>query len=138
MRRMLPAFALMLALAMLTACKSLNSISSEDVAGTPSVYAKVLKEPNPLLVGHYRRSAPAEINKPWTFNYYLVKKGDKYAVFYDYDSRKKNSFHGWADFTIDGDRLTSGVDGVMFYVKDGRVFMQYPGRDTPYHMDKVD
>jgi len=138
MRRMLPAFALLMALALVTGCKSLNSISTEDVAGTPSVYAKVLKEPNPLLMGHYRRSAPADLFKPWTFNYCLVKKGDKYAVFYDYDSRKKNSFHGWADFTIDGDRLTSGVDGTTFYVKDGQVFMQYPGREAPYHMDKVD
>ena len=138
MRRMLPALVLVLAVAMLAGCKSLTSISAEDVAGTPSTYAKVLKEPNPLLMGHWRRSAPAELNKPWTFNYCLVKKGDKYAVFYDYDSYKKNNFHGWADFTVDGDRLTSGVDGVQFYVQDGRVLMQYPGRDTPYHMDKVD
>ena len=138
MRRMLPAFVLLLALVMLAGCKSLNSISDQDVAGTPSVYAKVLKEPNPLLMGHYRRSAPAELSKPWTFNYCLVKKGDKYAVFYDYDSRKKDNFHGWADFTVNGDSLTSGVDGVVFYVKDGRVYMQYPGRDVPYHMDKVD
>lgn len=138
MRRMLPVLVYVLAFVALASCRSLNSISDEDVAGTPTTYAKVIKEPNPLLMGHWRRSQPANYNKPWLFGYDLVKKGDKYAVFYFYDSRKKNAFHGWADFTIDGDRITSGVDGVVFYVENGEVFMLYPGRSTPERMLKVD
>jgi predicted small secreted protein len=118
----------------LAACNTFEGISSEDVAGTPTVYAKVIHEPNPLLLGHWRRSAPAQFSKPWAFDYCLVKKGDRYAVFYFYDSHMKNAFKGWADFTIDGDSMTSGVDGTTFAVEDGKVIMQYPGRTDKYHM----
>ncbi|WP_243358136.1 hypothetical protein [Fundidesulfovibrio terrae] len=138
MRRMLPAFIVLAAFVALAGCRSLNSISDADVAGTPTVYAKVVNAPNPLFMGHWRRIPPAEINKPWIFDYSLVKKGDKYAVYYFYDSRKKNSFAGWADFTLDGDTMTSGVDGVMFKVKGGEVIMFYPGRSDEYKMQKVD
>ena len=141
MRRMLPALIVLLAVTILASCKGLNSVSSQDVAGTPTVYAKVLKEPNPLLLGHWRRIPPAEFNHPWIFDYILVKKGDKYAVYYFYDSRnnkKHGYFNGWAAFTIDGDSMTSGEDGSIFYVKDGEVFMKYPDHDKPNRMQKVD
>lgn len=127
------AFALALA-----ACQGLNSVSSEDVAGTPTVYAKVVNAPNPLLLGHWRRPQPTGINRPWIFNYWLMKKGDRYAVYYFYDSRKKNSFKGWAEFTIDGDTMTSGVDGTVFTVVNGQVHMKVPGRDATYEMQKLD
>lgn len=138
MHRQILSALVLLGLAMLTACASMAPISSADVAGTPTTYAKVVKPPNSLLLGHYRRSAPVGINKPWAFNYWLIKKGDKYAVYYYFDSHKKNSFKGWADFTINGDTITSGVDGVTFFVKDGGVEMGYPGRKETYHMMKVE
>src|SRR5512140_3086196 len=130
MRRTLPALLVLLALMVLASCKGLNAISSDNTAGTPTVYAKVLKEPNPLLMGHWRRIPPAEFNHPWLFDYILVKKGDKYAVYYFYDSRDNKQhgyFSGWAAFTIDGDTMTSGEDGTIFYVKGGEVLMQYSG-----------
>lgn len=138
MRPKLVSAILLAAVLTLAACQGLNSVSSEDVAGTPTTYAKIVKEPNSLLLGHWRRPQPSGINRPWMFSYWLVKHGDKYAVYYFYDSHKKNSFKGWADFTIDGDTMTSGVDGAMFFVKDGQVFMKLPGRDTVYDMQKLD
>ena len=141
MRRTLPAFIVLLAFTVLASCKGLNSISSDDTAGTPTVYAKVLKEPNPLLLGHWRRSAPAEFEHPWVFDYILVQKGDKYAVYYFYDSRDNKAhghFSGWADFTINGDSMSSGVDGSIFYVKGGEVYMQYPTHNKPSRLQKVD
>ncbi len=125
------------AVLLLGACAGLNPIKPADVETTPTVYAKVLRPPNPLLLGYWRREQPAGIEKPWVFNYWLVKKGDRYAVYYHYDSRKKNSFSGWADFTIDGDTMTSGVDGTVYFVQGGEVKMRYPGRDAVYDMNKL-
>ena len=122
----------------LSACVGASGIRDEHKGAQPTVYAKVLKEPNPLLLGHWRRPSPAGMSKPWVFQYYLAKKGDKYAVYYFYDSKRKNMFSGWAEFTIDGDSMVSGVDGVTFFVKGGQVFMLYPGRSAPNPMDKID
>lgn len=142
MRRTLRTFIALMVLSALAACGgSLNAISYRNTTGTPSVYATVLKEPNPLLMGHWRRIPPAEFNHPWVFDYILVKKGDKYAVYYFYDSRNNKQhghFSGWASFTIDGDSMSSLEDGSTFFVKDGQVFMQYPGRKTPNLMQKVE
>ena len=120
------------------ACGGITPIKPADIETTPTVYAKVNNAPNPLLMGYWRRSAPSELNIPLAFNYWQVKKGDKYAVYYYYDSYKKIAFKGWADFTIDGDRMTSGVDGVVFYVENGEVLMQYPGRNVVYKMMRVE
>lgn len=119
-------------------CTGLNMVTSADLATQPTTYAKVVREPNPLLFGQWRRPQPAGINKPWMFSYVMERKGDKIAVFYFYDSRQKNSFKGWADFTIDGDSMVSGVDGATFYVENGKVFMKVAGRDTAYPMEKID
>jgi hypothetical protein len=128
----------LLSLLMLTACVSSMGISQEDVSGSPTTYATVVKAPNPQLMGHWRRSTPPNLEKPWMFQYWLVKHGDKYAVFYNYDSRRKNSFKGWASFNIDGDSMTSGVDGATFFVEGGKVFMRVAGRNEPYPMEKLD
>jgi len=129
---------LLLVSLLMTACVTSMGISQADVSGTPTTYATVVKAPNPQLMGHWRRMNPEGIEKPWMFQYWLVKNGDKYAVFYNYDSRRKNAFKGWASFNIDGDSMTSGVDGATFFVKDGQVFMQVAGRNTPYPMEKID
>lgn len=126
------------ALLLAASCSGLNMVTQADLETQPTTYAKVIKEPDPLLFGHWRRPQPPGINRPWMFSYAMIRKGDKIAVYYFYDSRKKNSFKGWADFTVDGDTLVSGVDGSTFYVKDGDVYMKVAGRDTPYRMEKVD
>ena len=53
-----------------------------DVAGTPSVYCKVVKEPNPALLGHVGgvHKKPDERTNGYSISpveYRLVKAGDK-------------------------------------------------------------
>lgn len=139
-RRTLAA-AVLAAACLMAACASMQAelayLRPADVAGEPSVYAEVQSPPNPVLMGLWRRSNPPGLSKPWIFDYWLVRKGDRLAVFYGYDSRRGNSFKGWAPFLIDGDTMTSGVDGVVFFARDGQVFMRYPGRADIYPMQKV-
>jgi hypothetical protein len=137
MQRPLLSLAVLSLLLLLAACTGGPGISQEEVATTPTVYATVNKAPNPMLMGHWRRPNPEGIEKPWLFHYWLVKRGDKYAVYYEYDSRRKNAFSGWAPFTINGDSMLCGVDGATFSVENGQVVMRVAGRDTVYSMDKV-
>lgn len=123
---------------LLTACAGSLGISQEEAGSTPTTYATVVNPPDPALMGHWRRPNPSGLSKPWLFHYWLVKHGDKYAVYYHYDSRKKNSFRGWASFTIDGKTMTSGVDAVTFTAESGGVIMRYPGRGESYRMEKVE
>lgn len=138
MRRQVLSACLVLSLVLLYACASMAPISSEDVGGAPTVYAKVINPPNPKLLGHYRRSNPDGLRNPWAFNYWMVKRGDKYAVYYYYDSHRKNAYKGWADFTIDGNTITSNVDGVTFFIDGDKIRMGFPGRTETYHMMPVD
>lgn len=126
-----------LLLALCAACARMEPVTLQDAATEPSAYATVKAPPNPLLLGHWRRPPPPEFNKPWEFDFWLVQKGDKYAVYYHYDSRRKDSFKGWAEFTIDGDSMLSGVDGCVYYVEGSEVFMKYPGRDVAYKMARA-
>lgn len=128
---------LLAALFALAGCNIRNTITAEDMAEPPAVLAKVLKEPDPLLLGRYHRPNPSGFNRPWSFDYWMVKRDGGYAVYYRYASPQGKSFRGWAGFTIEGGRMTSDVDGVVFYVEGGAVFMKYPGRDTAYRMEKL-
>ncbi|WP_428563458.1 MAG: hypothetical protein ACP59X_00255 [Solidesulfovibrio sp. DCME] len=112
-----------------------SAASRAELAGEPTVYAKVLKEPDPLLVGCYHRSRPSEYNRPNTYSYCLVKKGGQYAVYYDWrDGKSLEEHKGWMAFTINGDRMTSDTEPSTYLVKDGRVWHSYAGRDTLHPM----
>ena len=125
MRRAFLAAALFLVLA---GCAGAMA-KSPELAGEPTVYAKVVKEPDPLLLGCYMRSRPSEYNRPNSYTYCLVKKGDKYAVYYDWrDGKTLEEHQGWMPFTIYGDRMTSDTEPSTYLVKDGRVWHNYGGR----------
>lgn len=105
------------------------------LAGEPTVYAKVLKAPDPLLVGCYMRSRPSEYRRPNSYRYCLVKKGDKYAVYYDWrDGKTMEEHKGWMPFTINGDSMTSDTEPSTFLVKDGSVWHNYGGRTVLHKM----
>jgi len=137
MKRLVPLAFVLAALFALSACKT-SFITDSDLSGEPTVYAKVKKAPNPLLFGHWRRATPPGINKPWIFQYVMMEKNGKVAVYYMYDSRKGNAYKGWAAFTVDGDSMVSDVDATSYYVRDGKVYMKVPGRDAEYVMDKAE
>ena len=114
-----------------------SAASNMELSGEPTVYARVLKEPNPLLLGCYLRSRPSEYNRPNSYQYCLVKKGDKYAVYYDWrDGKTLEEHKGWMSFTIDGDRLVSDTEPSSYIVKDGSVWHSYGGRQTMHKMVK--
>jgi len=123
-----------LGLLLLAGCAS-KAASQAELAGTPTVYADVVKKPNPLLLGCHMRSRPSEYNKPNSYRYCLVEKGDKYAVYYDWRDGKSGEEHkGWMAFTIDGDKLISGTEPSSYVVKNGKVWHNYGGRDAMHHM----
>ena len=79
-------------------------------AGEPTVYATVAKEPDPLLLGCYFRSQPSEYKHPNSYRYCLVKRNDRYAVYYDWRDGKTFEEHkGWMPFTISGDHMRRGL-----------------------------
>uniref|UniRef100_I2PXK7 Lipoprotein n=1 Tax=Desulfovibrio sp. U5L TaxID=596152 RepID=I2PXK7_9BACT len=107
-----------------------GNIANKAALGTePTVYAKVLKEPDPLLLGCYLRSRPSEFNRPNSYQYCLVKKGDRYAVYYKWrDGKTMEQHEGWMPFTINGDRMISDTEPSTYLVKDGGVWHNYGGR----------
>jgi len=112
-----------------------KAASRPELAGEPTVYATVTNEPNPLLLGCHMRSRPSEFNRPNSYRYCLVKKGDRYAVYYDWRDGKSLEDHtGWMAFTVDGDRLISGTEPSAYVVRDGAVWHSYGGRDKLFRM----
>lgn len=105
------------------------AVSGLKDAGEPTVFATVLKKPDPLLMGCYMRSRPSEYKRPNSYQYCLVEKDGRYAVYYDWrDGKTMQEYKGWMPFTIDGDRLISGTEPSTYLVKDGRVWHNYGGR----------
>ena len=126
--------ALLLGSLLLVGCAG-KAASRPELATTPTVYADVVKKPNPLLLGCFMRSRPSDYRRPNSYHYCLVEKGDKYAVYYDWRDGKSGEEHkGWMAFTIDGDKLVSGTDPSSFVVKDGAVWHSYSGRDAVHRM----
>jgi hypothetical protein len=120
-----------LVLILLLAGCAAKSDSAPELAGEPTVYATVNKEPDPLLMGCYLRSRPSEYSRPNSYRYCLVKKGDRYAVYYAWRDGKTLAEHkGWSAFTINGDRMTSDTEPSTYLVKDGSVWHSYGGRSS--------
>ncbi len=108
----------------------LYHVTSENVAGEPTVYSKVINPPNPNLLGFWRRIPPTQFNKPHTFDYWLVKRDDQYAVYYYWnDPKHGKTYDGWAPFIINGDTMRSKIDATTFFYKDGKVWHNWAGRE---------
>lgn len=112
-----------------------GGVSPPDQAGEPTVYATVVRAPDPALLGCYLRSRPSEYRRPHSYRYCLVQKGDRYAVYYDWrDGKTLEEHKGWMAFTIDGDHMTSGTEPSTYLVKDGSVWHSYDGRTALHRM----
>jgi hypothetical protein len=123
MRRSLAVACMLVVSMVLCACNGLNAISQQNYSGIPTTYATTNKEPNPLLLNCFMRSAPSEYNRPNKYEFCLVKQGDKYAMYYYVmDGKSLATFKGWTDATINGDSVTAGYDGSTYFVKDGHVW----------------
>jgi len=108
-------------------CSSMSVIRSKDVAGEPTVYCKVVEEPDPLLMGGWKCGYNRGLanSQEYDFNpiaYWLVKKDDKYALYFYRATRGgAKRYVGWRAWTINGGEIYSDT-GVRFVAKDGAVY----------------
>jgi hypothetical protein len=112
-----------LALAVLCLASTALAIDPALLESEPSVYSRVVETPDPALVGCFTRVRPSEFKRPNTYAFCLVKKGDKYAVYYDWKDGKTLEWHqGWMPFSIhEGpDRKRHRCQHLFF--KDGEIF----------------
>lgn len=137
MARLFMAAAAAVALALSLAGCAGNIAHQPGLNTEPTVYATVNQPPDPLLLGCYLRSRPSEFNRPNSYQYCLVQKGDRYAVYYKWrDGKTLEEHEGWMPFTINGDRMTSNTEPSTYLVKDGGVWHNYGGRQTLHKMVK--
>ncbi len=127
MQRPASIISLVLCTLVLASCNGLRAIGPSDYSGKPTVYAKVQRTPDPLLVGCYLRSLPSEYNRPNKYEFCLVRQGDDYAMFYYVmDGKTLNVFKGWTGAVITGDAVTADYDGSRYFVRDGKVWQMTP------------
>ena len=111
----------------LIGCSNMSVIRSRDVAGEPTVYCKVTKEPNPLLMGGWKCGYNRKVadSLEYDFNpvaYWLVERDGKYGLyFYRVTRGGGKRFVGWRDWTINGDEIHSDT-GIRFVARDGDVY----------------
>ncbi len=125
-------------LAFLAFGASAAKTTPQDVAGAPSVFCKVLKEPNPRLMGgwqvmwhRYRtKQGRTDINP---VEFWLVKRENRYGLyFYRFKAEENTTYLGWRDWTINGDEIVSGT-GIRFFTDGTDVFFQWEN-DKPTKM----
>lgn len=137
-------FCLIVGLAFLLPPVMVNAanIKSQDVAGTPNPFAKVIKEPNPRLIGgwqctwqRYRaKQGKTDVNP---IEFWLVKRDNRYGLyFYRFKAEENRRYSGWKDWTINGDEIISGT-GVRFFTDGTDVFFQWES-DKPTKMSPIE
>lgn len=96
------------------------------ISEKPDVFCRVVKEPDPLLMGSWKCSFERKLEEGgWETNpaeYRLIKYEDKYALYFYRVSRGgKKKYMGWREWTIDGPQITSD-SGVRIFTEGGQVF----------------
>lgn len=133
--------AICLSLLLHAACAQAAHIQPADVAGSPTVYCRVLKEPNPLLLGGWQCIWPRFIAKRGEADtnpveFWLVKRDGGYALYFyrTKDNGREKKYIGWKEWKINGDEIVSET-GVRLFAEKGAVFFQWqyeaPIRMTP-------
>ena len=119
---------------------SAKAIGSQDVAGKPDVFCKVIKEPDPLLLGGwkclhhgYNTRLHKYIDEP--AEYWLVKYGNQYGLYFYRVKADAKPYKGWRECTINGTTITSRT-GFKITVKDGEVYYNWGG-DKPTKMTRI-
>lgn len=121
---------------------SAAEIKPSDVAGKPTVFCKVVKEPNPVLLSHFgcvhRTRDPKTDNVAMEpIEYWLLKIGDQYGLyFYRVKDGKGKKLRGWRKWYLEGDRINSGESAEIF-VKDGEIYYGWKN-DKPTKMTRID
>lgn len=102
------------------------------VVEAPTVFCTVIKEPDPILMGGWRCNSQqqTESGKPYsnTFEYWLSKSGDKYALYFIRSASKSwgdRRYMGWRPWTINGNQI--GDDNITISAEDGEVYYNWRG-----------
>lgn len=104
----------------------------------PTVWATVKNQPSGIMLGHWARIPPEQSNNPDEYEYALIKRGDKYAVYFYWKGKEpKQRIKGWQPFIIDGDRIESQVDGSVFFEQFGSVYHNLNGQPVNSRMIKI-
>ena len=117
-------------------------ITPQTVAGIPSVFAKVIKEPDPQLMGGWQCMWPrfrAKTGQTDTnpVEFWLVKRDNRYALyFYRFKTEEQKTYAGWKEWTINGNEIISDT-GVRFFAEGGDVFFQWQN-DKPVKMSRIE
>jgi hypothetical protein len=114
----------------LAGCASMsNQLAGAE--GKPDVFCRILKEPDPLLMGSWKVTYESTLDTGGaasnTAEYRLIKVEDKYALyFYRVSLDRKKRYMGWREWTINGTDISS-VTGVRIFTRDGQVFLEWQG-----------
>jgi hypothetical protein len=142
MKRATLAVLCLLALVSLAVASSeTKGITARDVAGKPDVFCKVVKEPDPAFLGgwkcvHRRYSMKLHNYVTEPVQYWLVKVGDRYALYLFREKPGVKTYRGWREYTINGSEMTS-KSGMKFSVRDGDVHYSWEG-DKPTRMTRIE
>jgi hypothetical protein len=114
----------------LVGCASMSG-QLDGAAGKPDAFCRVLKEPDPMLMGSWKVSYEGSLDTGGTGSntaeYRLIKYEDQYALyFYRVSLDRKKRYMGWRDWTINGTEITS-TTGVKIFTRDGQVFLEWQG-----------
>lgn len=135
-------FGLLFVAACVTTQTGPKGITSDAVSTQPTAFCKVVKEPDPLLLGGWKcvhkrwvaRDANYELDP---VEFFLKKEGTQYAVYF-YRSKEEGgdkTYRGWRDFKINGKEIVSET-GVRFFVEGDQVFFSW-NKEKPTPMTRI-
>jgi len=117
------------------------NITAGTVSEKPTIFCTVLNEPDPMLIGGWQcRTIPDSSRSkgvsPIAFNdpveYWLVKNGNRYALYYYFKSPNSSNI-GWKPFIVNGNEIRFSRDGKTpssgyrkFMTKNGKVYFVPP------------
>jgi hypothetical protein len=112
----------------LVGCASM-SIQLDGAEGKPDSFCRVIKEPDPMLMGSWKVNYESTLDTGGsgsnTAEYRLIKYEDKFALyFYRVSLDRKKKYMGWREWTINGTEITSDT-GVKIFTRDGQVFLEW-------------
>lgn len=119
-----------------------KGIKPQDIAGRPSVFCKVLAQPDPLLIGgwqciHHRFIPKLGAEELDPVEFWLVKYGDQYGLyFYREKAGGDKIYRGWREWTINGNEIRSET-GVRLFTQEGKVYFSWQ-RDKPTLMTPLE
>lgn len=98
-----------------------------DAGAKPDVFCKVIKEPDPALMGSWKCTFERRTEEgTWESNpaeYRLIKYEDKYALYFYRVSRGgKKKYTGWREWTINGTEIPVDTGG-QDLLQNGEVFL---------------